>query len=361
MGPVRCFGRRADCYIRAVTLLLASHLLFGAAVVLALAFHRHRAAQVGMVLWLMFGGIGDPSSRVHQAAIGFGPWLLLASAAIPEARMLSRRHALFALLLAGLVALTLSAPQQLFTMIRSLALAPLPGGLPGSGVLLFLAAFACGLRWFLRGQPVEFALCLGLLLAAYGGLAGEQFMPWYAAAAASTLGGIVWASYLMAFVDPLTGLPNRRALDETLSRLSGDYTLAMVDIDHFKSFNDSWGHDAGDIVLRAVGRGLRRHAGGRTFRYGGEEFCVVFANGDDSKAAACLDEARERVGAARILIPLKPGSDGMRREPKAVSVTVSAGCASRSDERRTAARVLKAADEALYSAKRRGRNRVVRG
>lgn len=345
-----------------MTLLLTSHLLFGAAVALALAFHRHRAAQVAMVLWLMFAGLGDPATRPHQAALAFAPWLLLASAAVPEARMLSRRHALFALLVAGLLALTLTAPPELFARVQSLALAPLPRLASVATVpLLFVAALLCGVRWFLRGQPVEFALCLGLLLAAYGCLAGERFPPWFAAAAASALAGTVWASYLMAFVDPLTGLPNRRALDETLSRLSGSFTLAMVDIDHFKSFNDSWGHDAGDIVLRAVGRGLRRHAGGRTFRYGGEEFCVVYGSGDDRKAADCLDRARERVGAARILIPRKRAADGSRRDPKAVSVTVSAGCAARAGERRTAAQVLKAADEALYSAKRRGRNKVVRG
>jgi diguanylate cyclase (GGDEF)-like protein len=349
-----------------VTLLLTSHLLFGAVLVLALAFHRHRAAQVGVVLWLMFVGIGEAASRPAQAALHFGPWLLLASAAVPEARMLSRRHGLFVIALGGLLAMTLTAPLELFERVQALALAPLPGFAPVATVaLVFAAALVCGVRWFVRGQPVEFALSLALLLAAYGCLAGAQFPPWFASAAASALAGIVWASYLMAFVDPLTGLPNRRALDETLARLSGNYTLAMIDIDHFKSFNDTWGHDAGDRVLRSVARGLRRHAGGRAFRYGGEEFCVVYPGSDPGKAATRLDQARERIGAARILIPARkragPANDGIRREPKAVSVTVSAGCAARDGERRGAGAVLKAADEALYSAKRRGRNRVVRG
>ena len=71
-----------------------------------------------------------------------------------------------------------------------------------------------------------------------------------ALAGAGGLLTVLYASYRMAFVDALSGLPNRRALDETLARLTGDYALAMVDVDHFKSFNDTHGHDAGDTVLR---------------------------------------------------------------------------------------------------------------
>src|SRR4029077_7824091 len=98
----------------------------------------------------------------------------------------------------------------------------------------------------------------------------------FAVAGEGTFVEIFIALYCCAFVDALTGLPNRRALDEALARLSGDYALAMVDVDHFKQFNDTHGHDAGDRVLRSVAQQLRATRGGQAFRYGGEEFCLLF-------------------------------------------------------------------------------------
>ena len=81
----------------------------------------------------------------------------------------------------------------------------------------------------------------------------------------------------MAYDDELTGLPARRALNEALTRLRGVYTVAMVDIDHFKRFNDEHGHDVGDQLLRMVGARVGEvRGGGRAFRYGGEEFAVLF-------------------------------------------------------------------------------------
>jgi diguanylate cyclase (GGDEF)-like protein len=98
-----------------------------------------------------------------------------------------------------------------------------------------------------------------------------------ALAGASAVIGILHASYRMAFVDGLAGLPNRRSLDEALARISGDFALAMVDIDHFKHFNDKYGHAIGDRALRAVAARLRNLRGVRAFRYGGEEFCCCGA------------------------------------------------------------------------------------
>ena len=173
---------------------------------------------------------------------------------------------------------------------------------------------------------------------------------------------ILYASYRMAFIDTLTGLPNRRALDETLSRLSGPFALAMIDIDHFKGFNDTYGHDAGDRVLHEVAGLLRRHAGAEVFRYGGEEFCAVYPRAESAAAAACLETARQAVESARVSGP----AAGKRRAAQGeaamaeVSVTISAGCADRGPSRRAADEVLKLADQALYRAKEKGRNRVVK-
>ena len=84
-------------------------------------------------------------------------------------------------------------------------------------------------------------------------------------------------SHRLAFRDELTGLPGRRALDERLRALPGRYTVAMVDVDHFKKFNDTHGHDIGDQVLRLVGARLAEVGGGGiAYRYGGEEFSVLF-------------------------------------------------------------------------------------
>src|SRR2546425_12372063 len=88
---------------------------------------------------------------------------------------------------------------------------------------------------------------------------------------------LIETSHHMAYNDPLTGLPGRRALDEALGRLGGQYAIAMVDIDHFKRFNDEHGHDVGDQLLRKIGVALEMvGGGGRAYRYGGEEVAGPF-------------------------------------------------------------------------------------
>ena len=83
--------------------------------------------------------------------------------------------------------------------------------------------------------------------------------------------------YDIAYRDELTGLPGRRAFNNVMEQLGGTYAMAMCDVDHFKRFNDTYGHDVGDQVLRMVASKLSQvGGGGRAFRYGGEEFLVVF-------------------------------------------------------------------------------------
>jgi diguanylate cyclase (GGDEF)-like protein len=174
---------------------------------------------------------------------------------------------------------------------------------------------------------------------------------------------ILHASYRMAFVDGLAGLPNRRALDEALARLSGDFALAMVDVDHFKLFNDRNGHAAGDRALKAVAGQMKATRGCDAFRYGGEEFCLLFAGSRTGQAREVCEDLRKRVAALRLPVRSEPGrkhrqSTG-RRDAVAVKVTISIGLAVRSERRRAPVDVLKAADKALYAAKSQGRNRVV--
>ncbi|MFC6336908.1 diguanylate cyclase [Pseudomonas sp. CCM 7891] len=181
--------------------------------------------------------------------------------------------------------------------------------------------------------------------------------------------GVAHEAYQMAFRDELTGLPGRRALNERLQRLGRNYVLAMSDVDHFKRFNDTHGHDVGDQVLRLVASKLSKiGGGGRAYRYGGEEFAVVFAGKSLEECLPHLEEIREIIATYDIKLrnpDNRPQDDQQGRQRRAgngasnVSVTVSIGVAERLAEQRSPEEVLKAADQALYNAKGAGRNCVV--
>ena len=182
------------------------------------------------------------------------------------------------------------------------------------------------------------------------------------------ISAVVQESFDLAFRDDLTGLPGRRALNNTLKQLGHSYTLAMVDVDHFKKFNDTHGHDAGDQVLKLVASRLARvGGGGRAFRYGGEEFTLVFDGVDARAAREAIEQVRKAVAEAQMQLRNRSQRDGndsrgqQRRgqggSGKTVNVTVSIGVA---DHRAadTPQAVIKAADKALYAAKDSGRNCV---
>ena len=147
--------------------------------------------------------------------------------------------------------------------------------------------------------------------------------------------------------DPLTGLHNRRYLMEQL-QAEQPTSLAIVDLDHFKEINDTYGHAAGDTVLVAVARLLQDELGpyGVVARYGGEEFVVAFATLGVDAACARVDRFREIVGRADTGLPLK--------------IKFSAGVAEAEADDNSLEAVLRHADEALYAAKRAGRDRVER-
>ncbi|RDE23036.1 GGDEF domain-containing protein [Motiliproteus coralliicola] len=168
----------------------------------------------------------------------------------------------------------------------------------------------------------------------------------------------------LAYLDELTGLPGRRALNEHLKRLGRHYCLAMLDVDHFKKFNDRYGHDVGDQVLRLVAAKLSRVRLGKAYRYGGEEFCVVFPGREIEQTLEPLEEIRQTIEQARLRLREqdrpKSNRKGRKQRGKAstagnsVSVTISIGVA----QNHTKSDCLKAADKALYRAKSAGRNRV---
>ncbi len=192
----------------------------------------------------------------------------------------------------------------------------------------------------------------------------------FSSAAALTLTvSVLRDSYDMAFRDDLTGLPARRALNERLMELGRQYVIAMVDVDHFKQFNDAYGHDVGDQVLRMVAGKLQGvGGGGKTFRYGGEEFTIVFPRRTVAEAVPHLEELRKTIASYQLRLRSadRPKRNqegkrqrGSREEGETVSVTVSIGVAA-SDEGLKPAEVLQEADQALYRAKRSGRNRLSR-
>ena len=177
----------------------------------------------------------------------------------------------------------------------------------------------------------------------------------------------------MSQIDPLTGLYNRRHMMTTLeaeldrsNRISSPFSLVMVDLDHFKKVNDTHGHDVGDQVLRMVATCLRRvTGGGRAYRYGGEEFAVIFPSKDLERALPHLEALRETIGRAGFVVrgrkrpKQKPESASNKNQGKAMlQVTVSIGVATRDDKNTTPEQLLKAADQALYKAKKGGRNQV---
>jgi GGDEF domain-containing protein len=171
--------------------------------------------------------------------------------------------------------------------------------------------------------------------------------------------------YDMAYRDELTGLPGRRAFNDVMGRLGGTYSIAMCDVDHFKRFNDTYGHDVGDQVLRKVAANLSRvGGGGRAFRYGGEEFLIIFQGRSAREAEPFAESLRNSIADAGFVLrgpdapARKPGpSPGAAPAPR-VNISISIGIAERSKRHSTPELVLDAADAALYRAKEAGRNCV---
>lgn len=175
---------------------------------------------------------------------------------------------------------------------------------------------------------------------------------------------MVLDSYYLAYRDELTSLPTRRALNNLALSLGRKYTVAMLDIDHFKKFNDTYGHDIGDQVLKLVASKLTQvKSGGKVFRYGGEEFTVVFPRKTSEQSMDTLENLRQSVADYGMVIRQQNRKSKKSRgkqkssNEKTVHVTISIGLKER-EPKTTFEETLKSADEALYRAKKKGRNTV---
>jgi len=205
------------------------------------------------------------------------------------------------------------------------------------------------------------------------GATNQRLAAGYFAVAAVIVGAsVIETAYLVGYHDELTGLPARRAFNQAVAALDGEYAIAMLDVDHFKRFNDTFGHDAGDQVLRMVAtRMLQVGGGGKPFRYGGEEFAIIFRRATAEGALEHAEALRRSIAEASFVVRGLDRSSRkrqerryhhrprkLRRERVASGVTVSIGVAGPSGPDTPAENVIHAADKALYRAKDRGRNRV---
>jgi len=249
--------------------------------------------------------------------------------------------------------------------------------------VMIAAAFAAALvrAWPRRGpkelrrepRPVDIGIACAMVAFFLGCELSDvtgAFSAFISAAGVMLLAAVLQESHRLAFRDELTNLPSRRALEERLAGLGPSYAIAMIDVDHFKQFNDAHGHHVGDQVLKLVAARLAKiEGGGISYRYGGEEFCVLFSDRTLEEALPHLQRLRKDIEDYRIAMR---GEDRPRareagsrlrvaRPPeKTLSVTVSIGAAERDETLIRPALVIRAADEALYRAKRAGRNRVTR-
>ncbi|OOV91747.1 GGDEF domain-containing protein [Pseudomonas sp. MF4836] len=286
----------------------------------------------------------------------------------------------FAVLLAfGSVALGFeqSYPQALLNWLAEIRWPALHGAwmsLIQLSYPVFLAAFLLlAVQYWRNPRPLHAAQLVGLL-GLFWMLPKTFILPFTLNIMCSQVmlmiaAAVAHEAYQMAFRDELTGLPGRRALNERMQRLGRNYVLAMSDVDHFKKFNDTHGHDVGDQVLRLVASKLSKiSGGGRAYRYGGEEFALVFAGKTLEECMPHLEVIRESIASYNIQLrnqDSRPQDDHQGRQRRAgagassVSVTVSIGVAERLVEHRSPEEVLKSADQALYNAKGAGRNCVI--
>lgn len=355
-------------------LALGIHALFLAAVALAFLFHRVHWFLLLLVGWTLFTLNSDttlPQTPVWSTAVVWLAWL--SAQWRPD-------HALRqpSIWLPGLILLAAAGSTGL-TVPAALTAPGLPGltPLPGVGLpvvtlcLAFLALLSILFRYFLAPSASWPWQLLGWALTGWlslmPGNASLVWAGWVAAIAAI----LVTDAYSVAYRDALTGIPNRRALTQMTRTLGRHYAIAMGDVDHFKSFNDTWGHETGDQVLKLVARVLSQHRMPvKVFRYGGEEFTLVFRGMTADQATPILDALRERVAAYPLTVrkPGRPASGrrgkrqrGQSNPAKQVSITLSFGVTDASKGNASPDAALQRADKALYKAKQAGRNCVRAG
>jgi diguanylate cyclase (GGDEF)-like protein len=258
--------------------------------------------------------------------------------------------------------------------------------IPQPALLIFVVATGILVAQFLfHRRPVEHGLTwsLGATFAGlHTGVVGQVGTAYFATAGLILIASLVENSYFLAYHDELTALPARRAFSDALLGLESPYAVAVVDIDHFKKVNDTYGHDTGDQVLSMVAAHLARvGSGGHAYRVGGEEFSILFPGKTVKDVLPELEALRFAISEScfrtRMISERRKNVRGPDRRhrtagsppnarraarsqllPGQLSVTVSIGVAEPNARPQGVEDVIAAADKALYRAKRGGRNRV---
>jgi diguanylate cyclase (GGDEF)-like protein len=198
-------------------------------------------------------------------------------------------------------------------------------------------AFVSGTSWMVNSFPMHYAL-------------------FFSGAAIILNAKVLNLAWGKAYRDQLTQVPGRMALDEYLLRLSGQYAICMIDIDNFKDFNDTYGHDAGDKVLKSVAQIIQHNSSGRAYRFGGEEFTIVYSGRESEQVEEELESLRKAVSDNKVKVTRKSKRATKELEKK---VTISLGLADSTGKYDNPKEVLNAADNALFTAKEEGRNQLV--
>jgi diguanylate cyclase (GGDEF)-like protein len=352
----------------------------GVAVLLGLLFNRGRVVYAALALWILVGIEAwvrvDPEAEASRVMQELGLlWLALALAGLGllgESAVLTRAgvlRLLFFLLPLGLARFWTS-PQGTSSVewMSDRLEAARMGSLGVASVIAVFSLLALGFQVVRRRSPIEGALAgalLAAILAAFLGGSLHRALGYLTAGGVILAVGVIHESHRLAFHDELTGLPGRRALNEALQTLEGGYAIAMIDVDHFKRFNDTHGHEVGDQILRLVATRIQRVGGaGQSFRYGGEEFAILFPGRSESEVLRELESLRSLIAKTPLTLRdksrprRKPKTPPRQRGTKQVSVTISIGVAQRTDRLDTPDLVIAAADRALYRAKEGGRNQV---
>lgn len=374
--------------IPALVWRLAPWFMAGVAVVLAAAFNRGRVFLAGILLclYLLLAGQMISPPLLELLVYGLFPANMFLLALLPERSSFSSQgvyRLIFILLEVGAVGWLVSRPAlvnginlDLFQSIlqpSTLAIFSYSPLSQVTTVLLAASILSLLVLVYLRPAPSVYGItnaCIAMLLAI--GLPYEHgFSLFVVVASVFLILAVIRDSYKMAYLDELTGLPQRRALNEYLGTLGNQYAIAMVDIDKFKKFNDTHGHDVGDQVLQMVAARINQvRGGGKAFRYGGEEFILVFKKKLLADATFFTDEVRKNIENYEMVIRESEREDADKSEKslrkkgsfrsasQKVSVTISAGVAEKITRADTAEDVIKLADKALYKSKKAGRNKV---
>lgn len=368
---------------------------------LAWRFHSSRIFFALVVLFLaqqaieLFGGgrvsPGTPGWTALQAAVVLVPLDFILIALMQERGFTVSAIApigLFLFVQSVIVSVLCRAAEGLPSPVARAHHLATAVSLPGYAVPVFAAAGIFLLvRFLLTRKPVDsaFLWSLSAFFLSLRFTSITRVSTVYSATAACILAAsIIENSYLLAYHDELTTLPSRRAFNDAILRLHAPYSIAVVDIDHFKRFNDTYGHDTGDQVLRLVAASLARvTGGGQAYRCGGEEFNILFPGKTTAEVVDHLQQLRATIessefrmrGGDRRQVARGPDRRNERargrarkgrairelaqeKVPAPLSVTVSIGVATSAKEGSDPDLVLQAADKALYRAKANGRNRV---